>query len=208
VAVSDVVRSGCAVLVEAASHIGDPQVRNRGTIGGSVAHADPGADYPTVLKALGTVITAAGPGGEREISADEFFVGIFTTALSPDELITSVTVPVLTAGTGAAYVKHAHPASGYAVVGVAAVVSVAGGACERARIVVGGATGSPVDASAAAEALVGAPPSSESIASAATAAADSLADALGDTYASSEYRRHLATVMTKRALTAAFERAT
>src|SRR5262245_56076087 len=128
------------VIPETAGQIGDRQVRNRGTIGGSVAHADPGADYPTVLKALGAAVTATGPGGEREISADDFFTGIFQTALEPGELVTAVKVPATAAGTGAAYLKHAHPASRYAVVAVAAVVSVENGNCTSARVTGGGLT--------------------------------------------------------------------
>ncbi len=155
------------VIPETAALIGDAQVRNRGTIGGSVAHADPAADYPTVLKALGATITATGKGGEREIAADDFFRGIFTTALETDELVTSVNVPATPAGTGAAYVKHRHPASFYAVVGVAAVVSVEGGKCTAARITIGGVTSPPVHATAAAESLVGSSGDADAIAAAA-----------------------------------------
>ena len=193
------------VVPETAAVIGDRQVRNRGTMGGSVAHADPGADYPTVLKALGATITATGPSGEREISADDFFRGIFDTALEPGELVTSVKVPATATGTGAAYLKHAHPASRYAVVGVAAVVSVESGNCTSARVTVGGLTAPPVDV--AAESLVGGPGSEEAIATAAEKVPDSLPDAVGDAYASAEYRVHLASVLAKRALTQAFERA-
>jgi carbon-monoxide dehydrogenase medium subunit len=195
------------VIPETAALIGDPQVRNRGTIGGSVAHADPAADYPTVLKALGATITATGKNGDREIAADDFFRGIFTTALEPGELVTSVQVPATPAGTGAAYVKHHHPASRYAVVGVAAVVSVEGGTCTHARLTVGGVTAPPVHATAAADALVGSPGSEEAIAAAAEKVPEALTDAIGDTYASAEYRTHLATVLAKRALRRAFERA-
>ena len=204
VARSELVASACPVLAETAGLIGDQQVRNRGTIGGSVAHADPGADYPTVLTALGATIVAAGPGGEREIAADDFFTGLFETALAPGELVTAVRVP---ATAGAAYVKHAHPASGYAVVGVAAAVSCADGTCTAARVVVGGATTSPVGATRAVEALVGNAPSDDVLAAAAAAVADAIADPLGDTYASGEYRRHLATVLARRALATAFDRA-
>jgi aerobic carbon-monoxide dehydrogenase medium subunit len=204
---SDLVRSKCPVLAEAAALIGDVQVRNRGTIGGSVAHADPAADYPTVLKALGATIIATGKNGERQIAADDFFRGILTTALEPGELVTSVQVPATPAGTGAAYVKHSHPASRYAVVGVAAVVSVEGGTCTQARITVGGVTSPPVHATAAAETLVGSPGSEEAIAAAAEKVPEVLTDAIGDTYASAEYRTHLATVLAKRALRRAFERA-
>jgi carbon-monoxide dehydrogenase medium subunit len=181
-------------------------VRNRGTIGGSIAHADPGADYPTVVKALGATITAAGRSGTREIAADEFFTGLFTTALEPGELVTSVRVPAGGAGTGAAYAKHKHPASGYAVAAVAAVVTTDGDTVTRARIVVGGVTGMPVDAAAAASALEGSAASDEAIAAAAAKVPEALGDALGDTYATAAYRRHLASVLARRALAAAIER--
>jgi aerobic carbon-monoxide dehydrogenase medium subunit len=208
VAASDVVRAKCPVVAETAGRIGDVQVRNRGTIGGSIAHADPAADYPTVLMALGATVTAKGKDGERQISTDDVCVGIFTTALEPGELITSVTVPVTPAGTGAAYVKHSHPASRYAVVGVAAVVSVQGGSCTNARVTVGGVTSPPVDATAAAESLVGGPGSEDAIAAAAEKVPAAISSATSDAYASGEYRTHLAKVLAARALRLAFERAT
>jgi carbon-monoxide dehydrogenase medium subunit len=207
VAGSEVAIGIAPVLPETAAMIGDRQVRNCGTIGGSVAHADPAADYPTVLKALGATITVTGKNGEREIAADDFFRGIFETALEPGELVTSVTVPATASGTGAAYVKHRHPASSYTVVGVAAVVSVENGTCTSARLTVGGVTASPVDATAAAEALVGGPGSEDAIAAAGEKVPESLPDAMGDRYASGEYRTHLAKVLARRALTEAFERA-
>jgi aerobic carbon-monoxide dehydrogenase medium subunit len=207
VAGSEVAVGIAPVIPETAAGIGDPQVRNCGTIGGSVAHADPGADYPTVLKALGGTITAAGRNGEREVSADDFFRGIFETALEPGELVTSVKVPATPAGTGAAYVKHRHPASGYTVVGAAAVVSVEGGTCTDARLTVGGVTAPPVHATAAAEALIGGPGSEEAIAAAAEKVPESIPHATGDAYASAEYRTHLAKVLAARALRKAFERA-
>jgi len=204
VARSEAVRAECPALAEAAALIGDRQVRNRGTIGGSLAHADPGADYPTVVKALGATMTAVGRGGSREIAAEDFFTGLFTTSLEPGELVTSVRVPAVQ---GAAYVKHKHPASGYAVVGVAAAVSLEGGACTRAIIIVGGVTGMPVAASAAAAALEGTPGSEEAIAAAGARVPEALAGAIGDTYASAAYRTHLASVLARRALAVAFERA-
>ena len=206
VASSELVREACAVLAETAALIGDRQVRNRGTIGGSLAHADPGADYPTVVQALGATVTVVGRDGPREIPAGELCTGIFTTALRPGELLTSVRVPATPAGTGAAYVKHKHPASGYAVAAVAAAVSVDGGACSSARIVVGGVTGVPVDVAAAA-ALVGSPGSAEAIGAAAAKVPEALKGALSDSYASGEYRTHLASVLARRALETAFERA-
>ena len=207
VAGSEVAIGIAPVVPETAGMIGDRQVRSCGTIGGSVAHADPGADYPTVLKALGATITATGKGGEREIAADDFFRGIFETALEPGELVTSVTVPATASGTGAAYLKHPHPASRYAVVGVAAVVSVENGSCTNARLIVGGVTAPPVNAAAAADALVGGPGTEEAIAAAAEKVPEALPSAMGDSYASGEYRTHLAKVLAKRALRKAFERA-
>jgi carbon-monoxide dehydrogenase medium subunit len=207
VAASELVRSRCPVLAETAALIGDPQVRNRGTLGGSVAHADPAADYPTILTALGATLSVTGENGEREIAADDFFVGMFGTALQPGELVVAAKVPATPAGTGAAYVKHRHPASFYAVVGVAAVVAVENGSCTNARLTIGGVTGAPVDATAAAEAVVGAPPSEESAAAAADMVAQALPSAMSDTYASGEYRTHLARVLAKSALQLAFARA-
>jgi carbon-monoxide dehydrogenase medium subunit len=206
VAASELVRSQCRVLAVTAEGIGDRQVRNRGTIGGSLAHADPGADYPTVVKALGATILVAGPGGKHEIAADDFFTGVFTTALEQGELVTAVRVPVVGSGAGAAYEKHRHPASGYAVAGVAALVKVEDGKCTEARLVVGGVTGTPVHATAAAEVMIGIAPVDEAaIAAAAEKVPEALAGALGDTYASGEYRVHLAKVLAKRAITRALE---
>jgi len=133
----------CPVLAETAAQIGDLQVRNRGTIGGSLAHADPAADFPTTLLALGATLTATGAKKGREIAAADFFVSLFTTALKEGELLTGIAVPGYGSGTGAAYVKHRHPASSYAVVGVAAVVTLEKGRCTKAAIAVGGASATP-----------------------------------------------------------------
>jgi carbon-monoxide dehydrogenase medium subunit len=187
VAASELVREKCRVLAATAEGIGDRQVRNRGTIGGSLAHADPGADYPTVVTALGATVVVRGPNGEREILADDFFTGVFTTALDQGELVTSVRVPSVQK---AAYVKHRHPASGYAVVGVACVVR-----GDDARVVVGGVTGTPVLIEATIEAVEDKVPAALS------------GGALSDTYASGEYRVHLAQVLAKRAIEAALEAA-
>jgi aerobic carbon-monoxide dehydrogenase medium subunit len=201
VAVSELVRERCHVLALTADGIGDRQVRNRGTIGGSLAHADPGADYPTVLTALAATVVLQGADGEREVAADEFFTGVFTTALRSGELVTAVRVPVVDAGTGAVYEKHRHPASGYAVAGVAAVVKVESGKCAEARLVIGGVTGTPVHASEAEQVMIGiAPVDEERIAAAAEKVPSALSSALADTYASSEYRVHLAQVLAKRAI--------
>ncbi|MFQ5679739.1 MAG: FAD binding domain-containing protein [Gemmatimonadota bacterium] len=207
IAASPEVRRGCPVLAEAVALIGDRQVRNRGTIGGSVAHADPAADLPTVLVALDATVEIVGVEGERSVPAREFFQGIFATALGPAELVTAVRVPATPAGTGAAYEKHPHPASRYAVVGVAAVLSLDSGACSGVELVVGGVTGMPARVPGAAEALEGAALSPEAIAAAAASVPAALPEPMGDLYASGEYRVHLATVLARRALERAAERA-
>jgi len=206
-ATSAVLREHCPVLAEAAGLIGDQQVRNRGTIGGSLAHADPAADLPTVMLALGATLTALGPKGSRDISANDFTADMFTTALAEDEVLISISVPSLGSGTGSAYQKHDHPASGYAVVGVAAIVMVSGGVCTGASLAVGGVTPKPQRAAAAEAALKGKALSAENIAAAAAKVTEALPDPLSDNYASGEYRHHLAAVLAKRALTAAASRA-
>lgn len=205
VADSETARAGCPLLAEAAAAIGDIQVRNRGTLGGSLAHADPGADYPAAMLALGAEITVIGPGGERTLAAADFFVDLFTTALAETEVITSVRVPK---AAGGAYLKHRHPASSYAVVGAAARVELdGGGQVSACALGIGGVVGKAVLAEEAAAALVGGPADPERIAAAAGKVAASLGDPLGDLYASGEFRCHLAGVYGKRALTLAAERA-
>src|SRR5713101_7720210 len=170
IAASDVVRKSCPLLAETASHIGDQQVRNRGTIGGSLAHADPAADYPTIMLLLDAKFTAA-DGKEREITAEKFFVDLFTTSLKPGEILTSVHVP---AESNAVYLKHRHPASAFAVVGVAAMVHVKDGKCADVRIAVGGATAVPVRARAAEKALTGQAPTAANVERAAAAVGEAL----------------------------------
>lgn len=206
VAASETVRSACPVLAETAGLIGDRQVRNRGTIGGSLAHADPGADYPTVVTALEATVMVVGPDGERDIPAGNFVTGVFDCALGACELVAAVRVPVTAPGTGAAYVKHRHPASRYAVAGAAAVVALEGGTCSRARLVIGGAAGRPV--AVPVDGLVGQAPTEDAIRAATAGVGEALGDTLSDMYASSEYRRHLASVLARRALSAAAARAT
>ncbi len=207
VAASDVVRAQCALLAQTAAQIGDQQVRNRGTLGGSLAHADPAADYPTTILALDATLHAAGPGGERTVPASAFFTGLLSTALQADELLIAVSVPVYGRGTGGAYLKHPHPASGYAVAGAAARVTVAGGKVTQVSLAIGGVTVNPVRAAAAERALAGQAPSDAAIVAAAAKAAEALRDPLSDNYASGDYRIHLATVLAKRALTQAAARA-
>ena len=203
IAASKELRKACPILADTASQIGDLQVRNRGTIGGSLAHADPSSDFPTVVVALGGKITASGSRGKRQIPAEKFFKDFFTTALKPAEVLTSVQVPAMKPGMAGVYLKHRHPASSYAVVGVAAVVSMKNGAFSKARLVVGGATPNPVVVPAAEKALVGKSPNAEAIAAAAAKVAEAIDLPLSDTYASAEYRVHLATVLAERALTQA-----
>ena len=194
-------------LAEAAGQIGDPAVRNRGTIGGNVVHADPASDLPAVLVALGATFNTVGAGGERSTAAGDFFQDLFTTALGEDELLTSVDVPARGTGEGQAYTKFAHPASRYAVIGVAASVTVAAGVCSAAAVVVGGLVVVPRRASAVEQALVGQELSDESIAQAANEVGGDLGeDLLGDLFASAEYRRAVAHVYVRQALTAAAER--
>ena len=207
VAASEELKQACPILVEAAALIADPQVRNRGTIGGSLANADPASDYPTLITALDATLIATGPKGEREIEARKFFKDLFTTSLKRDEVLTSIIVPSYgyRPGMGGAYLKHRHPASNYAVVGVAALIGLEDGKVARAVVVVGGATANPVHAKSVESSLKGKEPTEETIA-AATAQMD-IDATLGDAYASSEYRAHLAKVMAKRALLLAAERA-
>jgi carbon-monoxide dehydrogenase medium subunit len=204
---SELLQKQCPLLPETASVIGDMQVRNRGTIGGSLAHADPAADYPGAILALDAEIVATGPKGSRTIAARDFFVDMLTTALRPTEIITEVRVPVTAAGgTGTAYLKHPHPASGYAVVGVAVVLQVNGGKCQKAAIGVNGVAGKAYRASAVEQALAGKALDEKSVAEAAAHAADGV-DVQSDLYASSEFRAHLASVYTKRAVLKAASRA-
>jgi carbon-monoxide dehydrogenase medium subunit len=200
-------RKAAPALAEAAAMVGDPAVRNRGTIGGNIAHADPASDLPTVLVALDARIVAAGPGGERTIPADQFFTGIMTTAMAEDEILTAIQVPVSGKGQGSAYEKFSHPASRYAVLGVAAWVAVANGTCSAARIALGGLLPNARRAGSAERALVGKAITDDTIAAAAAqVAADLGGDVSGDIYASAEYRSAMAPVFTKRALASAAAR--
>ena len=201
IAASSLVRDGCPVLAQTAAHIGDPAVRNRGTIGGSVAHADPAADFPTVLVALGARLDIAGAGGTRTVEAPDFFLGLMTTALGEGEILTAIRVPALTAGRGAAYAKFAHPASRYAVLGAAAVLDMSAGRCTAARVVIGGVVPSPRRLSSVEAALTGKTLSQEDIEQAAAhAVTDIGTDTLGDVFASADYRRAVAPVYVARAI--------
>jgi carbon-monoxide dehydrogenase medium subunit len=191
------------MLCDAADNVGDPAVQARGTIGGALAHSDPAADLTAVFLALNGSVDVTGSSGSRKIGADDLFVDLFTTALQPDEIITNVNFPAVKPGTGMAYEKFRHPASGYAVVGVAAVVSTGSdNKVDSARIAVTGATSKATRATRAENALDGEQLNAESIAKAAAVAAIGL-EVNGDHFASEEYRRHLISVLTGRALAGA-----
>jgi aerobic carbon-monoxide dehydrogenase medium subunit len=200
---SDELAAAFPMFREAADKVGDPAVRARGTIGGSLAHADPAADLTAVMLALGGSVKAVGSNGERTIDVDDLFVGLLTTSLEPEEVITEVTASGDTAGSKMAYEKHAHPASGYAVVGVAVALTMDGDTCKSARIGVTGAPEVAKRAESAESALNGQKLDADTIAAAADKAADDLGELNGDVYASPEYRAHLVKVLTKRALTRA-----
>jgi carbon-monoxide dehydrogenase medium subunit len=200
------IREGCAVLSETAHEIGDIQVRNRGTIGGSLAHADPAADYPATILALDAEIVAQGPKGRRTIKATEFFTGMLSTALAPDELLVEVRVPKLGKGSGGAYLKLPNKASHYAVVGVAAVVRVEGGKVSSVAVGITGAGSQPIRAGSVEQALQGQSASADAIAKASESAAEGL-DLLADIHGSADYRAHIARVYTRRAIEAAVKKA-
>ncbi len=199
---SALLRGSSPLLAETAAAIGDVQVRNCGTVGGSLAHADPAADYPAAILALDAELVVMSNTGERVIPARKFFTGLFTTALKPGEILTEVRVRAT--GGGVAYKKFRHPASGFAVVGVAAAVKVRGGNIESAAVGITGVDSSAYRANNVEKALRGKPASA--IAAAAQRAADGVS-ALGDNYASADFRKHLARVYTRRALEAAVARA-
>ncbi len=193
-------------LIDATSIIGDAQVRNRGTIGGSLAHADPAADLPAVVVALEATLNVVGPNGARSIAIDQFFEGMMATTLGEGEVITSVDLPALAAGTASAYAKLANPASGYAMVGVAARLTLSGGAAQNVRVVLTGAADHATRLSNVESALEGQPITAESIAAACEQAGMGM-DLMGDIHASAEYRAAMVGVYARRALTQALERA-
>ena len=208
IAASADVQKAAPALAEAAMLIGDPAVRSRGTIGGNIAHADPASDLPTVLVALDARIVAVGASGERTIGADGFFTGIMSTALAENEVVTAIVVPAAPRGQGSAYVKFPHPASRYAVIGVAAAVTMANNQCSAARVALGGLLPHATRATAVEQALTGKSLDTATIASAAAQVASDLGgEVTGDIFASAEYRAAVAPVYVKRAIAAAAARA-
>ena len=204
---SDLLKKICPLLPDCAGAIGDMQVRNKGTIGGSLAHSDPAGDWPAAIIALNAELVAVSKTGERTIKADDFFVDLLTTALQPSEILREIRINKSNGRTGHAYMKMHHPASGFAVVGVAANLSLNGDSkCEAASIGITGVAAKAYRASEVETALNGAKLDGASIAAAATHATDRI-DANGDLFASADYRRHLAEVFTRRAIAAAVERA-
>jgi carbon-monoxide dehydrogenase medium subunit len=207
IAHNETVRAKLAALADAAGEIGDLQVRARGTMGGSLAHADPAADEPAPTLAYDATIRAIGPKGRRDIPAREYFNGTFETALAADEILAEIRFPAPAGRTGGAYAKFAHPASGFAVTGVAAVVTIkADGAVERAAIAVAGAAAAAYRATAAERSLTGTKGDAKAIAEAAAKAANGIT-VLADLAASADYRKHLVTVYAKRAIERAIQRA-
>ncbi len=195
-------------LSEAAGRIGDPQVRNRGTIGGNISHADPGSDLPTVLTALKAKIHTASTSGERTIAAPDFFVGVLQTALREGEIVTAIEVPALVPGFGSAYAKLENPASRYAMVGAAAALTLQNGRCTAASVAVGGLVPAARKAPSVEASLVNRSLEPEVIAAAADAVQNDLGDdILDDLQAGIAYRKSMATVYVRRALSTAAERA-
>lgn len=198
---SELLRKKIPIMPEAADLIGDVQVRNAGTLGGSIAHADPAADWPAVLLALDAKITVKGPGGQRTIAAEDFFSGFYMTALEPGEIVTAIHLPIPPAGSGMSYQKFMQPASRFAIVGCAAVVS-GNGTADRVRVAFTGVSEAPFRDKGVEAALAGKPANAENIENASQKAAADVS-VMSDHFASEEYRRHLAKVFAKRALAAA-----
>jgi len=204
VATSSLLRDLCPMLAEAAAAIGDQQVRNRGTLGGSLAHADPAADYPAVMLALDADIQIKSATGTRSVKARSFFKGLFTVDLGPEEIITAVQFkPIKTAG----YAKLHQRASHFAIVGVAAALEIAGGVITTARVGVTGATPSAKRLTGVEQQLTGKKAADETIAAASNNAGADLEDINSDLHASEDYRRAMIPVFTRRALAAALARA-
>jgi aerobic carbon-monoxide dehydrogenase medium subunit len=204
---SALVKSKLAVLSEVAALIGDPAVRNRGTIGGSLAHADPAADYPAAMIALGAEMVCEGAKGRRTVKVDDWFKGLMTTAVGEEEILVELRVPVLPASTGAAYLKFPHPASRFAVVGVAASITLDGkGMCSKASVGVTGAGTKAVRAKGVEAGCSGKKLDAAAIEAAASKAAEGV-DVQADLQGSVEYKSHLCRVFAKRAITEAVKRA-
>jgi len=204
---SDVIRRTLPAIADAAGFIGDVQVRNKGTIGGSIAHADPAADYPASILAFNATIVTLGSKGERQIPASKFFVDMLTTALDENEIVREIQIPVKAGRVGSAYLKMAQKASGFAICGAAAVVELDGsGALSNVAIGITGIGNRAFRASKTEAALKGQKPSADALKKACEHASDGII-ALDDIHASADYRLDLARVFARRALKAAIDRA-
>jgi carbon-monoxide dehydrogenase medium subunit len=192
----------CGLLAEATGTVADPAVRHRGTLGGALAHGDPAGDLPAVVLALEATLVAQGPGGEREIPAADFFVDYLTTSLQPDEILTAIRIPKLGAGWGYRYEKFHRTAQSWATVGVAALARRDNGSVAEARIGLTNMGTVPVRARAAEDAVAGAEASRDTLRAAANQA-DEGTQPPADLHGAADYRRHLARVLTGRALAAA-----
>ena len=205
---SDDVARAAPLLAEAMPSIAHPQIRNRGTMGGSIAHADPSAELPAVMLALDAQFRAKSATGERSIPAGEFFKGMLETALAPGELLVEIAVPRLPASSGTAFLEMARRHGDYALVGVAAIVTLdPRGRCQEAKLSLLSVGDGPVLATEAGKVLAGQSPSEELLRAAGDAAATRDVDPPSDIHASAAYRRQLVAVLTRRALARAFERA-
>ena len=202
------VKAKCPIVAETAAIVGDPAVRNLGTIGGGLAHADPAADMPATAIACGFEMVCEGPKGRRTVKVDDWFQGLMSTAIKEDEILVEIRVPALATGTGAAYLKFPHPASRFAIVGVAAVVTTDGtGTCSKASIGITGAGTKAVRAKGVEAALAGKNlAGAGAIEAAAQKAAEGI-DVQADLQGSVEYKAHLCRVFAKRAVEAASKRA-
>jgi carbon-monoxide dehydrogenase medium subunit len=203
VANDPLVQEHCPIVSHAAGLIGDPQVRHRGTIGGSVAHGDPASDLPTVLVALDAELAVRGLGGETVVPAADFFRGLFETALGPQDMLTEIRIPKLGSWTGWSYLKFNRRAQDWATVGVAALVRRDNGKVEQASVALTNMGLTPLRATAVQDALAG---SSADDAAAVAEKADEGASPPSDTNASADYRRELSRVLTRRALEEALSR--
>lgn len=200
---SDLAHRKIPLLAQTAAAIGDVQVRNKGTIGGSLAHADPAADWPAAVLALDAEIKAVGQGGERSIKASDFFEDLYTTALEPEEILTELHVPIPGANTKGKYLKLPQIASGFALTGVAVLLTQVEDICQNLAVGVTGVSNVPYRAASVESDLRGKALSSDNIAAAAEKAVDGIDDVLEDIHASEAYRKNLAKVYTRRAIESA-----
>ena len=197
---SDIIQSNCPALSDAAAVIGDPHVRNKGTLGGALAHSDPQADYPGVVLALDATIVAQGSDGERTIAASDYFTGLWETALTEGEILTEIRIPTDSANANSCYLKFPQPASRYPYVGCAVAMSTSGGSCSDVRVGLSGVGEFAFRDSGVEDSIRGQTLNESSIASASAKAAQGRS-VLSDVFVSEEYRRAMAQVYTKRALT-------